>query len=332
MARAELGDDGYGEDPTVSRLEDHFAEMVGKDAALFVASGTMGNLVSLLVAGRSGSPVFADARSHLLVAERASVERLARMRAIPVNVDGGIDDPSALDSAMRAHTRGPGSVMSIENTQVLHAGQCLDEEYTKAVVSTAIAHGVWVHLDGARLFNASVRLDVPVASLASPVNSLTICLSKGLSCPAGALVAGSTRFVDEARFVRRMLGGTMRQVGVLAAAGIFALVERFEDTRENLAIDHTMAASFADRLSEFSEVRVLRSKLPATNMVVFRLSDSLSRVGNPRDAFILACERYGVKFGPYPDGSIRAVTHRGIGTEQVQSAIRTVGKALHDLR
>lgn len=333
MARAEVGDDGYGEDPTVVRLEERFADLVGKEAALFVPSGTMGNLVCVMAARPAQSPVVADSRSHLIWAERSGLTRVAGMLPLALDLDGDLEgDSQRLAPLLTAIGSGRG-ILSIENTQVLHAGQALDERYVSAMAAFATAQGWWAHLDGARLFNAAVRLSVPAATLARPFDSVTVCLSKGLSCPAGSLVAGTRQFIKDARAMRRNLGGSMRQVGVLAAAGLVALGDGSAGMIDRLAVDHETAVALARGLADIPGFTVHRPARPTTNIVVFEIPVKGGGSGEPepRDQFVAACERQGVRFGTYPGGLLRAVTHSGFAPPDVDVVLGRVRSALRDL-
>ena len=329
IVEAELGDDGYREDPTVTRLEETCARLLGKASGLFVASGTMGNLVSLMAGTARGSTVAADSRSHLLIAEHSGLERVASMVGIPVEMIGHRGDTEALDLALSSNRA---SVVAIENTRVLHAGDCVDESYMVAVADVARDHGAWVHLDGARLFNAAVALGVPLEDLSRSADSVTVCLSKGLCCPAGAIVCGSTEFVERAREARRMLGGGMRQAGVLAAAGLVSLDERLDETWKNLELDHRMATLLARQLSRRRGIEVVAPLGTPTNMVVFKLiREDGTASEDLRDAFISGCAQRGVRLSLYPEGMVRAVTYTDIRRVEIATVLRTIDSVLETM-
>ncbi|MBM3945624.1 MAG: hypothetical protein FJ317_09095, partial [SAR202 cluster bacterium] len=259
---------------------------------------------------------------------------VARMLPLALNFDGGVDgDSQRLASLLTAIASGPG-IISIENTQVLHAGQAMDERYASVVTAIAKSQGWWAHLDGARLFNAAVSLGVPAATLARPFDSVTVCLSKGLSCPAGSLVAGKRQFIEDARAMRRILGGSMRQVGVLAAAGLVALTEGSAGMIARLALDHETAAALYEGLADLAGVTVHRPARPSTNIVVFEVQIRGEGSDGPelRDEFVAACERRGVRLGTYPGGLLRAVTHSGFEASDVDVVLGHIREALQELR
>jgi len=304
MAEAEVGDDGWSDDPTVNRLEARAAELLGKEAAMFVASGTMGNLVSLLTHGTRGDEVIVGDESHILLHEVGGASALGGLvlRQVQTEPNGTLD----LDR-VEAGIRTPGlgfpttRLLCIENTHNRRSGRVIDPWYMADAASLAGGYGLAVHLDGARIFNASIALDLPVAELVKDVDSLSFCLSKGLSCPIGSVVAGTSDFIQRARKIRRMVGGAMRQVGILAAAGLVALdtmVDRLKD-------DHDNARRLASGLSSFSGIHV-DPEAVETNIVVFAVVD--------RDAETIAdaLENSGVRVSRMGGPMLRMVTHYGI--------------------
>src|SRR5581483_5015121 len=249
MARAEVGDDGYGEDPTVNRLEELAAEKLGKEAGLFVSSGTMGNLVSLMAHCGRGDEVIVGSSAHIVTSEQGGASALGGMSLmqVPVQKDGTLaleDLKNAIrsKSLMSPRTR----LIAVENTQLRANGAPLVPTYLQQVRALADKHGLKVHTDGARIFNAAVALKVDVKELARDSDSVTFCLSKGLAAPVGSMVVGSREFIGEARRMRQVCGGAMRQAGVIAAAGIVAL----ETMVERLAEDHANARYFAECLAD----------------------------------------------------------------------------------
>ena len=336
MAAAELGDDVFGDDPTVNALEARGAELLGKEAGLFVASGTMGNLVSQMAHLGRGQELIASAESHIVQDEAAghAVVVGASVRAIPDRPDGMFDLDAVADAfrdPMDPHEPITGLV-AIENTHAHSMAQPLTVAYTRAVADVAHAHGVPLHVDGARFFNAVVAQGVAPADLAGPADSISFCLSKGLACPIGSVVVGSRDFIWRARRARKLLGGGMRQVGVLAAAGLVALSDGPDGTIARLADDHANARRLAEGLADLpgivspggaaqpSEGRLDPARA-ATNFVVFR-------VERDRAAFLDALERRGILMVAYPHGTVRAVTHYGIEAADVDAAIAAVRDAL----
>ncbi len=336
MAAAELGDDVFGDDPTVNALEERAAELLGKEAGLFVASGTMGNLVAQMAHLARGEEVVAAATSHLVIDEAAghAVVVGASVRSLPEDADGTID-PAAIDAAFRdpddPHEPITGLV-ALENTHAHSMGRPLTVAYEEAVAEVARRRGVALHLDGARFFNAVVALGVTPADLAGPADSVTFCLSKGLACPVGSVVVGSAAFIWRARRARKLLGGGMRQAGVLAAAGLVALSGGPDGTVARLAEDHANARRLAEGLAALDGVESpggifqptpgdLDPGRAVTDFVVFR-------VARDRGAFLAALEARGVLMVSYPHGTIRAVTHFGIGQADVDATILAVREAL----
>jgi len=338
MADAELGDDVFSDDPTVNALEERAAELLGKEAGLFVASGTMGNLVAQLAHLARGSEIIAAATSHLVMDEAAghAVVVGASVRTLPESSDGTID-PAEIAAAFRdpddAHEPLSGLV-AIENTHAHSMARPLPVEYEVAVAAVAHEHGVPLHLDGARFFNAAIALGVTPTALAAPADSVTFCLSKGLACPIGSVVVGERGFIARARRARKLLGGGMRQVGVVAAAGLVALSDGPDGTIARLAEDHANARRLAEGLAELDGIESpggIAQPAPGrfdpgravTNFVVFRAA-------RDREAFLAALEARGVLMVPYPHGTIRAVTHYGIEAADVDRTIVAVRDALAD--
>ena len=259
MAAAPLGDDVFGDDPTVNELETRAAALLGKEAGLFVASGTMGNLVSLVAHLPRGYEAIAGETTHTVIDEAGghAVVAGATIRALPERADGTMD-PQRIADAWRdpedLHEPITGLVI-LENTHAHSGGRPLTLEYTRTVAAIAHERGVPLHVDGARFFNAVVALGVPAAELAAPADTLTFCLSKGLSTPIGSVVVGSKAFIARARRARKLVGGGMRQVGVLAAAGLVALSDGPDGTIARLAEDHANARRLATGLAALDGVR-----------------------------------------------------------------------------
>ncbi len=304
MARAEVGDDVWEEDPTVQRLEDLAARLTGKEAALFVSSGTQGNLVSVLAQTRHGQEIVLDRDSHIFNYEGASAAVFGGVQTLPIATERGFLTAGQVRTSMRPsniHIPATGLVC-LENTHNRHGGTCCTPE--------EIA-GVPVHLDGARIFNAAVALGRPVADFARPVDSITFCLSKGLAAPVGSLVCGSRDFIARSRRVRKMLGGGMRQVGVLAAAGLVAL----ESMVDRLAEDHANARALADGLARMPRVRLDPGKVQ-TNIVIFQVD----REGGSTE-LAAGCLARKVKIHQIGPGAIRCVTHKDVDREDIDRAL-----------
>ncbi|HIE04764.1 MAG TPA: aminotransferase class I/II-fold pyridoxal phosphate-dependent enzyme, partial [Candidatus Latescibacteria bacterium] len=323
MYKAEVGDDVLGEDPTVRRLEEMAAERMGKEAGLFVVSGTMGNLVSLLAQCGRGEEVVLGDRSHTFLYECGSPSALGGISLMPVpNLPDGTMDLSALEAAVRPEdvhfprTR----LICLENTHNRCCGAAVPPDYFRKVRELADRYGLKVHLDGARIFNASVALGVDVLELTRYVDSVSFCLTKGLCAPVGSVVCGTKEFVDEARRLRKALGGGMRQAGVLAAAGIVAL----EDMVERLAEDHRRAKMLAEGIAEIPGYTIDSARV-RTNMVYFDLVDRTHG-----DRLVARLRKRGVLIGFRPDFGFRAVTHRWIDDADVGRALDALAEAVRE--
>jgi threonine aldolase len=321
MYRAELGDDVYGEDPTVNRLERMAAERMGKEAALFVVSGTMGNLVALLTHCRRGDEVILGDRSHTFLFEQGGMAALGGIipHTVPNQPDGTmrLED---LEGAIRGddvhfpRTR----LICLENTHNVCNGTPLTAGYTAQVAELARDHGLRVHVDGARIFNAAAALDVDVRELVRDVDSVQVCLSKGLCAPVGSLVCGSAEFIAEARRARKVVGGGMRQAGVLAAAGIVAL----EQIADRMGEDHARAKRLAEGLAGIPGLDV---GPVATNILYFGLTEAVSKT--PEQVVAGLAER-GVRVLGRVGGRFRAVTHYWISDEGVERTIQAMREVI----
>ncbi|HEU4439458.1 MAG TPA: GntG family PLP-dependent aldolase [Methylomirabilota bacterium] len=313
MARAEVGDDVWEEDPTVRRLEEMAARRTGKETALFVSSGTQGNLVSVLAQTRPGQELVLDADSHIFNYEGAGAAVFGGVQTLPVKTQRGFLTPEQVREHIRPnniHIPMTGLVC-LENTHNRHGGTCCTPEEIEAVAAAAHAAGVPVHLDGARIFNAAVALNRPVGEFARPVDSITFCLSKGLGAPVGSLVCGSRELVTRARRVRKMLGGGMRQVGVLAAAGIVAL----ETMVDRLSLDHANCRRLAEGISRLPHVRLDLATVQ-TNIVIFRVDKD----GGAAE-LVTGCLARKVKIHQTGPATIRCVTHKDVDADDIERAL-----------
>jgi threonine aldolase len=314
MTTAPLGDDVLGDDPTVNRLEEVSAERLGKEASVFLPSGTMGNLIGVAVNARSGEEIIADAEAHVFLYEAAGAAAVAGVQIQPVTTTAGIMSPEQIDAAVRPRDDSHyplSAALFLENTHNRHGGVVWPLDALRAASDTAHAHGLRVHLDGARIFNASVALGVDVADIAAPADTVTFCLSKGLACPAGSLFCGSKETVDQARRWRKRLGGAMRQTGVLAAAGLIA----FDTMIDRLAEDHANARTLAEGLAELPGVRCELSRVQ-TNLVYFDVANATAA------EFQEACRRRGLLGEATERQRVRFVTHYGITAADIQSALK----------
>lgn len=322
MAAAEVGDDVFGEDPTVNRLEEMAAERLDKEAALFVASGTMGNLVSLMAHCGRGDEMILGSLSHTFYFEQGGSAAVAAIhpRTVPNRPDGTLP-LEELEAAIRSdnlhfpRTR----LIALENTHNLCGGAPLAPAYLKAVSEIARRHGVGLHVDGARLFNSAVALGVPAARLAADADSVSFCLSKGLGAPAGSVVVGRRDFIHAARRARKVLGGGMRQAGVIAAAGILALTEMVE----RLAEDHVNARRLAEGLAAVPGLAIDPGSV-RTNIVYFRVD----RPGLGAADLTQKLGQEGVRMLPTGPNTVRAVTHYEVGAGDIERALEVVAKAM----
>ena len=338
MAAAEVGDDVWDEDPTIHALQDRAAELLGKEAGLFVASGAMGNIVSQLAHLGRGQETIAGSESHFVMDEAAGHAVIVgtSIRVIQERADGTMD-PALIREAFRDPTdvhEPITGLIALENTSAHSMGQPLTAAYTAEVGAIAHERGVPLHVDGARFWNAVVALGVRPTELSDPADSVTFCLSKGLACPVGSVVVGSRDFIWRARRGRKLVGGGMRQAGILAAAGLIALRDGPAGMIERLAEDHANARRLAEGLASLDGVGSpggsaqpapgpLDPSRARTNFVVFR-------VDRDRAAFLDGLRARGVLMTEYPHGQIRAVTHYGITAADIEIAISAARSALNE--
>lgn len=319
IGRAELGDDGYGEDPTVNRLEEVAAKRLGKEAAVFVASGTMGNLIGLLVNAFPGDEVIGDSFSHTFISEAAGASMVAGIQIMPIATETGVFGAPEVLAAMRPrHLSYPRTAaVLVENTHNRHGGVAWPLERLRELFGLTREGGIRVHMDGARIFNAALAVGEQPSAVAAFADTVTFCLSKGLGCPAGSVLCGPAEAISRARHWRKMLGGSMRQIGLLAAAGLYAL----DHMVERLVEDHWNARTLAEGLAELHGVDIDLSRVQ-TNLVTFDLT-SLTAV-----EFLSRCVERGVMAGSPGRSRIRMVTHYGIGAEEIQNALAVVADVL----
>jgi threonine aldolase len=313
MAHAEVGDDVYGEDPTVNRLQHMAAERLGHEAALFVPSGTMANQIALRVHTTPGQAVIIGEDAHLYLYEAGAGAAISGVQFTMVG-QGGLFDADDVRAGLhpRDHHFAETRLVCVENTHNRSGGRVFPLELLHAVAGAAREAGLRLHMDGARIFNAEAATGVRASEWAAPFDSVSFCLSKGLGAPVGSLVVGSRAFIERAHRYRKMLGGGMRQAGVLAAAGILALAQG----PKRLADDHANAQRFAAGLRELHGVELERE--PETNMVLFRVPD-VAR-------FVAETRRRDLLINPIGPRTLRAVTHLDVSASDIDEALERIGE------
>jgi threonine aldolase len=324
ICKTDLGDDVFGEDPSTIRLEEKAAELMGKEAALLVSSGTMGNLASLLTHCSRGDEVILGSEAHIFHYEVGGMAALGGIfpHLVPNQSDGTMnleDIEGAIrdDNVHFPRTR----LICLENTHNRCNGNPLSAEYTASVVDLAGRYGLKVHLDGARIFNAAVALNIEASELTRGIDSVSFCLSKGLSAPIGSVLCGAGEFIAEARRIRKVLGGGMRQTGIIAAAGIVAL----DEMRDRLAEDHANASLFAEEISKVPGIEV-DLKNVQTNIVFFDITDN--RIEDA--VFINKLEEKGIRLLPLGPSHFRIVTHFGITEEDIEKTLQVLKEIMSD--
>jgi len=325
MAEAEVGDDVYGEDPTINRLQERAAEMFEKEAALFVPTGSMGNQIAIKLHTRPGMEVVIEERGHIFNFEMAAMSAVSGTLARPVKSSDGTgilrweEIETASHAGDVAYYVAPTGLIALENSHNLAGGTLLPRARTEEICQRAHALNIPVHLDGARIFNAAAALKETVANLARPVDSVMFCLSKGLGAPVGSMLLGRRAFIEEARRWRKLLGGGMRQAGVLAAAGLIAL----EETPPRLHEDHANARRLAEGLAELPGVRINPERV-VTNIVIF----DVAQTNRAADAICAQLkEEHNVLASGF-GASIRMVTHYDISRADVDMALNALKKVI----
>ena len=321
MAEASVGDEQRGEDPTVNRLCNMVAELLGKEAAMFLPSGTMCNEIAILVHCRPGDEIIADKTAHIINAEGGGPAAFAGAMLRPLEGERGLYGPRQVEASLRDAGRySPNSRMVVvEQTSNFGGGSIWPLETIEAVGEVARRHGLAYHMDGARLFNAVVASAVTALDYAGPFDSLWVDFSKGLGCPVGAVLAGSKAFIDAAWPWKQRMGGAMRQAGIIAAAGVYAL----EHNVERLAVDNANARRFADLIAGAAGVAVEPDTVE-TNIVFFDVAGSGQSAAEVRDGLA----GHGVRVGAMGETSLRAVTHLDVNREQIEEAAEAVIKVV----
>jgi len=325
IMNARLGDDQYREDPTVSELQEKAAAKLGKEDALLVISGTQANLVSIMSQTSRGDKVILEAESHTYYYEAGGMSAIAGV--IPHTIRGrlGVLDPADVERTAqiehRYHQPKP-TLLCLENTHNRAGGTCVTPKQTDELASVGKSYGMKVHVDGARIFNSAVALETDVRNLTREVDSVTFCLSKGLSCPLGSIVAGSREFIERVRRNRQMLGGAMRQAGIIAAPGLVALEKMIDRLRD----DHENAKKLAAGLQKMG-IKIDMERVQ-TNMVIIEVK----QLGTSSAEFIAEMEKNGVKASNYGPTTVRMVTHNGIEKEDIGYALNVVNEVTEHIR
>ncbi len=320
MAEAEVGDDVYGEDPTVNKLQERAADMMGMEKALFVPSGSMGNQIAINVHTKPSQEVILEADSHIFNYEMATMAAFSGVMPRPIPTPRGVLPVDKVKEAIRPPTYylSQTGLICAENTHNRKAGAIYPQGKLKELVEFAHSKGIPVHLDGARIFNASIASGVPVKKLVRGLDSVMFCLSKGLGCPVGSMLAGSTYFIEEARKVRKRLGGGMRQIGILAAAGLYALDNHIDRLKE----DHHNAKLLVKGLEDLGPVEF---EPVATNIIIFSLKNLSA------EEFAQAMKEKKVLVHNISPSRIRLVTHLDVSREVILEAAQKMREVLMSL-
>ena len=321
MSEAEVGDDVYGEDPTVNRLQERAAKIFGREAALFVPSGSMGNLIAIKVWTQPSNEVICEQRGHINQYELASMSAIAGCMPRTTPAPDGILTWDLIEPLIRPKTYyySQTGLVSLENTHNMHGGTVYPPAVTEDVCQRAHAAGLRVHLDGARIFNAAVALGKTVADITRNCDSVMFCLSKGLGAPVGSMLVGSSEFIQKAHIARKLLGGGMRQVGVLAAAGLIAL----EESPKNLHRDHENAKFLADGLAKMKGISLDPTKV-MTNIVIF----DVRATGRTAAEICSELGKKKILSGPTEKYSIRMVTHCDVNRAGIENALSAIAEVL----
>ncbi|MGH9823945.1 MAG: low-specificity L-threonine aldolase [Blastocatellia bacterium] len=317
MARAEVGDDVYGEDPSANRLQELAAEIIGKEAAMFVPSGTMGNQLCVKLHTQPGQELILEAMSHMYNLEMAAMAVLSGTQAHPVRAANGALTWTEVEAAIRPHDThfAQTGLVELENSQNLSGGTVIPVDRIRDICERAHERGIPVHLDGARIFNAAMALGCEASDIAASCDSVMFCLSKGLGAPVGSMIAGSRDFIERAVPLRRMLGGAMRQVGVLAAAGIVAL----EKMRGRLGEDHANARFLAQSIAGIAGLNIDPEKT-ATNILVFGVSGT----GLSSTEVVARLKEKGVLSNKIDPVHVRFVTHKEVNRSDCETAVEVL--------
>jgi len=321
MLYAEVGDDGYGEDPTVNQLERKAAELLGKEAGLFVVSGTMGNQTAILTWTKPGEEIILEAESHVFYYEAGGISANAGVQPFPIIGENGIMPIENIKKAIRPLGRvfPKTSLIVLENTHNRAGGKVLPLEYMREIYELSREYNIPIHLDGARIFNASIALGVPAREIAKYADSVMFCLSKGLSCPMGSLLVGSKEFIEEARRKRQRLGGGLRQAGIVAICGLIALDKMID----RLIEDHQNAKKLYNYLKN---IPIFEIEEPDTNILKVRIKNNIKA-----QEYLEKFKNYGLLATSFDENTLRFVTHKDISTKDIDDAIEIIEKVVGEM-
>lgn len=316
---AEVGDDVYGEDPTINKLEETAAEILGKEAALFVTSGTQGNQIAILTHCRPGNEIILEAESHIFYYETAAASAFAGVQTRTIKGSRGAMDPAEVQYAIREEDQHypESGLICLENTHNRAGGAAVPVENMKEIHKIAKGNNIPVHIDGARLFNAASALNLPASELTQYCDTVQVCLSKGLGAPVGSILAGSREFIASARKWRKRLGGGLRQSGIIAAPGLVALTQM----RERLAEDHENAQYLSEQLNQINGIHIINQV--DTNIVVADVKD----LNMNSSQFVEKIKSEGVLAGTFGPSSVRFVTHYDVSRNDIEKAIAAIQRA-----
>lgn len=318
---AEVGDDVYGEDPTINKLEETAAEILGKEASLFVTSGTQGNQIAILTHCRPGSEIILEAESHIFYYETGAASAFAGVQTRTIKGTRGAMDPAEVQYAIREEDQHypESGLICLENTHNRAGGAAVPIENMKEIHKIAKGSNIPVHIDGARLFNAAAALNLPASELTQYCDTVQVCLSKGLGAPVGSILAGSREFIASARKWRKRLGGGLRQSGIIAAPGLVALTQM----RERLAEDHENAQSLAEQLNQINGIHIINQV--DTNIVIADVKD----LNMKSSKFVEKIKSEGVLAGTFGPSSVRFVTHYDVSKNDIEKAIAAIQRAIN---
>ncbi len=323
MGQANVGDDVYGEDATINELQGYAAELFGKEAAIFVPSGTMGNQICLAIHTRTGDEVICEAESHIFHYETAGAAVISRAQLYCVPSERGSPEPESIREAIRPHVYyfPKTAAIALENSHNRHGGTVISQEYIVKIEQIARENDIAFHCDGARIWNASAASGVALSEMAEPFDTLSVCLSKGLGAPVGSIIVGKKEHIDAARKWRKILGGGMRQAGILAAAGLYVLKNHLP----LLKGDHENARNFADNVLKSPYIEIDRSRVE-TNIVLFKTKIPVSQ-----EMFLKECKERGLLISSGKVGWFRAVFHYQVLQSEVGESAEIIESVLKEI-